>query len=385
MHFLDAPQAGSPIGGLSVEVRGWIVSETDEPLSEPRFTNLSAGQEFHLHEMDRSDVRAVYPGRHLLGFQRIFPVRELLAGEQWEVRFVQGARPEAFPVPLSLSPEVCADWEERKRRKLARIRPLLTCPVCQSGDLGTTDDPRCPRCGQTYRFTGSAYDFLTDELSREAGIKVTENVSSHGYDADMLGIIEACRNGLVLDAGAGHKAVYYDNVVNLEIVDYPTTDVIGAGERLPFLSESFDAVLSVAVLEHVRDPFRCAKELVRVLKPGGRILAAVPFLQPLHAYPDHYYNMTGRGLINLFEGQVQIDRLWIPEAGHPIHALTWFLSSYLRGLPEAIAVEFKRLTVADLLANPGEMLAKEFVQRLSQSASEELACGTCLVGRKANV
>jgi hypothetical protein len=26
----------------------------------------------------------------------------------------------------------------------------------------------------------------------------------------------------------------------------------------------------------------------------------VPFLQPLHGYPHHYYNMTGEGLRNLF-------------------------------------------------------------------------------------
>src|SRR5262249_25835551 len=151
-----------------------------------------------------------------------------------------------------------------------------------------------------YRFTASAFDFLTSELRREARVIATPNVSTTGYDADMLRIIADCRDGLVLDAGAGHKTDDRDHASNFQTVDYPSTDVVDVGERLPFRTGAFDAVFSIAVLEHVRDPFRCASELVRVLKPGGSIFVAVPFVQPLHAYPDHYYSMTGRRLGNLF-------------------------------------------------------------------------------------
>jgi hypothetical protein len=47
------------------------------------------------------------------------------------------------------------------------------------------------------------------------------------------------------------------------------------------------------------------------VRPGGRIFAAVPFLQPYHAYPDHYYNMTAGGLRNLFS-DFDIERLDVP-------------------------------------------------------------------------
>jgi SAM-dependent methyltransferase len=76
-------------------------------------------------------------------------------------------------------------------------------------------------------------------------------------------------SGPILDVGAGNFApTYRDDVINVEIVPYPTTDVIGASEYLPFADESFDLVISVAVLEHVRDPFAAARELQRVLKAG---------------------------------------------------------------------------------------------------------------------
>lgn len=44
------------------------------------------------------------------------------------------------------------------------------------------------------------------------------------------------------------------------------------GSRIPFADASFDAVISLDVLEHVADQARCLKEMARVLKPGGRLL-----------------------------------------------------------------------------------------------------------------
>lgn len=51
-----------------------------------------------------------------------------------------------------------------------------------------------------------------------------------------------------------------------------------------------DAVICLEVLEHVTDPFRAARELVRVLKPGGRLLLSVPFLTGYHGKPGDRHN-----------------------------------------------------------------------------------------------
>jgi SAM-dependent methyltransferase len=186
-----------------------------------------------------------------------------------------------------------------KAAKLARIEPLLR------------DDLPCDR-------RAGHPDFLSAELREQFRIVDTDAVSSNAYDGHVLELIERDNDGLVLDCGAGRRSVYSDNVVNLEIAPYDTTDVRGVGEELPFRDASFDAVISIAVLEHLKDPFRCAQEIARVLKPGGELICAVPFLQPYHGYPHHYYNMTHQGLTNLFDGMLKIDRVEVYGSALPI-------------------------------------------------------------------
>lgn len=55
------------------------------------------------------------------------------------------------------------------------------------------------------------------------------------------------------------------------------TGLLGSvGERLPFADKTFDIVFSNDVLEHVQDDRECAREITRVLRPGGRAVIFVP-------------------------------------------------------------------------------------------------------------
>jgi SAM-dependent methyltransferase len=252
---------------------------------------------------------------------------------------------------------------EAKQRKLERIRPLLR-----------TDLP--------FVESDEGFDFLTDELRARFNIVDTSAVSSNEYDRNVLGLIEKHTEGLILDCGAGKRNRYYDNVVNFEIVPYDTTDVRGVGEVLPFRDASFDAVISVAVLEHVKDPFRCARELMRVLKPGGDLYCCVPFLQPYHGYPHHYYNMTHQGLTNLFDGELDSPLVEVPDSVLPIWSLSWILSSWAGGLPMEVKDGFLDMRVRDLIDAPVNYLQEGFVRMLPKEKNLELASACILSGRK---
>jgi len=187
---------------------------------------------------------------------------------------------------------------------------------------------------------------------------------------------------MLLDCGAGLRNTYFDNVVNFEICDYATTDVRGVGECLPFRDNAFDAVFSFNVLEHVRDPFACARELVRVLKPGGRLYCVVPFLQPFHAYPHHYYNMTAQGLANLFADSIRIEKQEVNTGGMPVFMLTWILRRWVDGLPDAARRKFLAMRVSDLIGDPLAMIDRPFVKDLAEASRFELAATTSLFARK---
>jgi SAM-dependent methyltransferase len=67
--------------------------------------------------------------------------------------------------------------------------------------------------------------------------------------------------------------------------------VCGAGENLPFPSSTYDLILSHEVLEHVQDDQQAITEIVRTLKPGGRLVLFVPNI----GYPFETHGIYWRG------------------------------------------------------------------------------------------
>jgi SAM-dependent methyltransferase len=61
----------------------------------------------------------------------------------------------------------------------------------------------------------------------------------------------------------------------------------------------FDVVVISEVLEHVVDPPAVVANLLRLLRPGGRLVATVPFIFPIHDEPHDYYRYTHHGLAHL--------------------------------------------------------------------------------------
>jgi SAM-dependent methyltransferase len=265
---------------------------------------------------------------------------------------------------------------EKRRLRLdsGHIAPLRTPKIDRLRPYLRTDMPCIEADGRL--------DYISEELRIATRIVDTERVSANSYDPDVLGLIEKHRDGLVLDCGAGRRDVYHSNVVNYEIVAYDTTDVIGVGEALPFKDGTFDAVVSIAVLEHVRDPFRCASEIVRVLKPGGDLFCAMPFLQPMHGYPHHYFNATKQGITRLFDDELAIDLVYVPADGHPAHALCWILQSWAAGLQGHALAEFRDLKIADIVDRGPRVLASSLAGRLPANQVDELACGFAVRARK---
>ncbi len=232
------------------------------------------------------------------------------------------------------------------------------------------------------RTADGVFDFTGEGRKDRFNFEETDKVSSFFYDRLPLDIINGLPDGLILDCGAGFRPVYYENVVNYEIVPYPTTDVLGFAEDLPFADNSFDAVFSFAVLEHVKLPFQAAAEIARVLKPGGKLAVSAAFLQPMHGYPHHYFNMTKNGMKVLFEEHLDIETQFVTEGTGPISSLTWFLQNWADALSKKDRKKFARMRIGDFIGRSTKYDNQPFITNLPEEKNSELAGATFLVGRK---
>jgi SAM-dependent methyltransferase len=339
-----------------VMVSGWVAASA--PVERVRVVTPTGRISEPLPLVERPDIARRHPElAQVRGFSAWLPAAWAAEGEIGILHCVGGLEQKytrALPHAMDLA---------AKAAKLQRIAALL----------------RPDRAG---RLNAYHFNCLTDELRAAYDVVDVDAVSALPYDGIALDLIRRHADGLILDAGAGLRAEYLPNVVNLEIVPYPSTDVLGVGEELPFADHSFDAVFSLSVLEHVKDPFACARELARVLKPGGTLYAAVPFLQPYHGYPHHYYNMTHQGLANLFAGRLVVQEQKVLESGHPLWTLNWFLRDYCAGLPAATREKFLTMRVEEFLGEPQALLGRDFAAALDEARRFALASATVVLATK---
>ena len=353
---------------------------------------LSLGQEkVDYAKVERPDVVDAYPDRFSVGFSLMLDLskhRENVSDDALSLSLVVNGQRTATAqmTVLEQARQRASRVDAARARKRHWLLPHLCCLTC--GSTGLREKERCAvcaNCGAAYQQKGQALDMLTEEATRRYKIVSTDNVSAHSYDEVARDIIDRVRaaEGMVLDCGSGLRSEIDENVVTTEVVDYPSTDLLAVNQKLPIENDTFDGVLSLNVLEHVSDPFGCARELVRVLKPGGTLYCVVPFLQPEHGYPDHFFNMTRSGVRHLFEGKGSVQDHYVPISGHPFWTMHWFLSWYAQELPGPERDRLEQMTIKEIISRPVESwLPEGVVQSLSERGRWQLASTTALILKK---
>lgn len=161
-------------------------------------------------------------------------------------------------------------------------------------------------------------------------------------------------NGKILNAGAGWREV--SHLINGELVNqdiyWPddsrkNINIYSPIHNIPSVDSVFDTVICIAVLEHVENPDAVISEFFRVLKPGGHVIATVPFLQPEHKIPTDYQRYTKDGLetifiVNNFE-IVSTENLFTVY-----HTLHWIVFEWLH-LCNNLLYKFLRIIILPLL------------------------------------
>jgi SAM-dependent methyltransferase len=96
-----------------------------------------------------------------------------------------------------------------------------------------------------------------------------------------------------------HRYVAIDNGAGDPSWDYSKLDLIGDLEQLPLKPCSFDAVLSIVVLEHSCRPQQIVDEMARITRPNGKLFLVVPNQWEVHQAPNDFFRFTQYGVTEL--------------------------------------------------------------------------------------
>lgn len=139
--------------------------------------------------------------------------------------------------------------------------------------------------------------------------------------------------------------------------------VKGDALALPYADGSFDCVIASEILEHVPADDAAIAELVRVLKPGGKLAITVPRWLPEKVcwlLSDEYHANEG-GHIRIYRADELRDkvvsrgmRFTHREHAHALHAPFWWLKCAV-GVDKpdhAVVTAYHKLLVWDMMSRP---------------------------------
>lgn len=195
-----------------------------------------------------------------------------------------------------------------------RFEKLLVCPICNGTlEFSTTYSKlMCQACKHKINtiegrpaFTAVPETIQETEF-RERGEGKGTPWRQANWDFLKAQINNLAVDALVLDVGSGRgdfsQLVQQRDSLSLDIYPYPEVDIVCNLTHVnPFRENSFDAIVLMNVLEHVFDTQIFLNALVKILKPGGKLFVAVPFLLKVHQAPFDFVRFTEFSLQRLGE------------------------------------------------------------------------------------
>jgi len=123
----------------------------------------------------------------------------------------------------------------------------------------------------------------------------------HGFNywLKFLGLTSLPDNVLEIGCGPNGLWRFSENVTGLDPIDYSRYGenfIEGKGESIPVESETYDLIVCCNSLDHCEDPKRVVSEMIRVLKPDGKLVIwsnifpkwIIPILKIVDEHPYHF-------------------------------------------------------------------------------------------------
>jgi glycosyltransferase involved in cell wall biosynthesis len=294
--------------------------------------------------------------------------------------------------------------DQETSRRMPPAKPALTADAAETRLDRLLPILRCPISGQRLAYNADRTALLSVDglyswpLCNDRAVLVQGVTQPECHPDDHISnelpevALDLIRktDGMVLNLSAGGSRLKFDHVVEVEYAIFRHTDIVADSHNLPFLDETFEAIVVMNAFEHYRQPHSVASELLRILKPGGKVLIRTAFLQPLHERPWHFFNCTQYGLSEWFKG-FDTEQLHVSENFCPNHSISWLASEAETALRNEVSAEsadrFKATPIGELIElwrDPGKRdtsLWTDF-EKISQATQEVTAAGFEYLGRR---
>ena len=207
---------------------------------------------------------------------------------------------------------------------------ILACPNCLVRVERRGDALRCTACGRQYPIVRGVPVMFPDgsvpEIHHEQELVVRDAYLPWVNRVIMQSLLD---DQVVLEIGSGNMALDDPCIIRMDVTWSPYVDLVADAHTLPFLPGSLDYIFSLAVVEHLRNPFQAAQSMYSALKDGGFIYHECNFIFAYHGYPHHYFNATLQGMEQVFAHFTPL-RVGVATYQMPSFGLQMVLGSYLR-------------------------------------------------------
>ena len=165
-------------------------------------------------------------------------------------------------------------------------------------------------------------DFGSSEIDKINYINIRSNIDNllascaHIHDNEKINLLDIAPEIHSCTKKYFIKSKIYTLDINKEYNPDFHADITNNSSYL-IPNEFFNIVVCTEVLEHVYNPFKAVKEIYRILKPGGIVLASTPFNFQIHPpFPD-LWRFTNFGLNLLFDDFTKVKITPLNDTNRP--------------------------------------------------------------------
>lgn len=257
---------------------------------------------------------------------------------------------------------------------------ILACPLCKVHVDRGSDALHCGQCGRRYPIVNGVPVMMPDgsipDVQHEADLAVRDTYVPWVFRTIMQSLLD---DQLVVEIGSGNMTLDDPCIIRMDVTLTPYVDIVADAHHLPFLPGSVDYIFSMAVVEHLRNPFQAAQSMYDALKDGGFIYHECNFVFAYHGYPHHYFNASLQGMEQVF-APFRALRKGVAPYQMPSFAVGMLLRTYLHHSKAERYAHGRRLT--SLLHELNALDLTQFDIYFEEDDALKVAAGTYYAGVK---